>query len=71
MEPIHHRMPVILKPQGYSHWLAPAVHDVQPVASVLQPYPPDEMEAYPVSPFMNDPHHDNSLCVQRLDESMS
>ncbi|HUG52066.1 MAG TPA: SOS response-associated peptidase [Vicinamibacteria bacterium] len=50
--PIHGRMPVILDPSGYEAWLDPeaAEADLRPL---LSPFPPDRMEAFPVSPRVN------------------
>jgi putative SOS response-associated peptidase YedK len=48
MEPIHNRMPVILAPQDYEPWMAPADPPHLPV-DLLRPYPADEMKAWKVS----------------------
>ena len=66
MESIHHRMPVILHPRDYALWLNPTFHEVHPLSSLLQSYSPDEMESYPVSPLVNNPRNDSSLCLQPL-----
>lgn len=64
MEPIHHRMPVILQPSSYDRWLDPSVQDPTLLSSLLHPYPPDEMEAYPVSTIVNNPRNDSGECVK-------
>lgn len=66
MEPIHHRMPVILSPNDYDLWLDLGMHDPQSLLPVLQPYLPEEMEAFPISPLVNNPRNDSPLCVQPL-----
>jgi putative SOS response-associated peptidase YedK len=53
LEPIHNRMPVILHPTDYALWLEASMHDFQRLVSLLQPYPPEEMEAFPVSSMVN------------------
>ena len=48
MQPIHNRMPVIIPPNDYERWLAPADPAHLPV-DLLRPYPADEMKAWKVS----------------------
>jgi putative SOS response-associated peptidase YedK len=49
LAPIHPRMPVILKAADFERWLS-----LEPDAGVLlQPYPADEIEHWPVSPRVN------------------
>lgn len=64
MEPIHNRMPVILHPDDYLFWLDPAMQNSQALGALLKPYPGDDMEAYPISPLVNNPRNDNPLCLQ-------
>jgi putative SOS response-associated peptidase YedK len=48
MKPIHNRMPVILEPGDYAHWLAPGDPEKPPV-ELLRPFPAEKMRAWPVS----------------------
>jgi putative SOS response-associated peptidase YedK len=48
MEPIHNRMPVILEPKDYDHWLDPG-DPARPPVDVLRPYAAERMKAWPVS----------------------
>jgi putative SOS response-associated peptidase YedK len=48
MEPLHNRMPVILKPQDYERWLAPIDRAHLP-ADLLRPFPAEQMTAWKVS----------------------
>jgi len=66
MKPIHHRMPVILNPNDYVLWLDPTMDDLPTLSSCLQSNPEEGMEVYPVSPLVNNPRNDNSLCIQPL-----
>lgn len=51
LKPIHHRMPVILPPQHERLWLEAApLHQLE---ELLQPFPPEQMKAYPVSMLVN------------------
>lgn len=64
MEPIHNRMPVILPAAAYDRWLAPDEQDPAALQALLQPYPAQEMIAYPVSPLVNRPENDVAACIQ-------
>ncbi len=64
MKPIHHRMPVILHPDDYLVWLDPDMHNPQTLNALLQPYPDDDMEAYPISALVNNPRNDTPRCLQ-------
>jgi putative SOS response-associated peptidase YedK len=48
MAPIHNRMPVILEPKDYDHWLD-ARDQARPPVDLLRPHPADRMRAWPVS----------------------
>ncbi len=60
---IHDRMPVILPAGSYAAWLDPEAEKEELVA-LLAPYPEDEMEAYPVSRFVNSPQNNDPRCVE-------
>lgn len=63
MEPIHHRMPVILATTQYAEWLDVSLHEPERLNRLLRPFPPEEMEAYPVSLMVNNPRNDHPECV--------
>ena len=63
MEPIHNRMPVILPEESYASWLNPGLNNTIYLSGFLGPYPAEEMEAYPVSPMVNNPQNDHPECV--------
>ena len=52
VKPIHDRMPVILSPDEEELWLD-AHESQEELLSLLHPYDPDKMKAYPVSPLVN------------------
>ncbi|MGD9851735.1 MAG: SOS response-associated peptidase [Nitrospirales bacterium] len=64
MKPIHNRMPVILPESTYTSWLKPEMHNLMYLTELLQPYQADDMEAYPVSPLVNNPRNDAPLCIR-------
>jgi putative SOS response-associated peptidase YedK len=65
VDDLHHRMAVVLPPEAERQWLSAAPDDAR---DLLEPYPDDEMEAYPVSPAVGDPANDSPALVDPLDE---
>jgi putative SOS response-associated peptidase YedK len=61
---IHPRMPVVLAPEDYGLWLDTDVREAELLLPLLEPYPVDVMEAYPVSRFVNNPSNDDERCVE-------
>ncbi|HEY6096439.1 MAG TPA: SOS response-associated peptidase [Candidatus Deferrimicrobium sp.] len=66
LAPIHDRMPVILPPGEYDRWLDPSPKDPDALTSLLVPFPPERMLAYPVSPRVNAPSADDKGCMAPL-----
>ncbi len=66
LEDIHNRMPVILHPEDYEMWLDPEFDGKEPLATLLKPYPANEMEAYPVSRKVNRPSYDQPECIEAV-----
>jgi putative SOS response-associated peptidase YedK len=63
MQPIHDRMPVILPKAAYEHWLDPTAKDLPQLQGLLRPYPSEKLTAYPVGKHVNNPRHDDALCI--------
>ncbi len=63
LKPIHNRMPVILHSSRYDRWLDPE-EEVDQLQSFLTPYQSDEMEAHPVSTYVNNPENDDENCIE-------
>lgn len=63
VRPIHDRMPVIVPETLEDRWLDPAEKDRGLLESVLMPYPAEEMEAYEVTPAVNNAAHDGPDCI--------
>jgi putative SOS response-associated peptidase YedK len=63
-------MPVILKPEDYDLWLDPKMKKPELVKPLLQPFPPDQMEGYPVSDKVNKADHEGPECVRPLDAEL-
>lgn len=63
--PIHDRMPVVLAPDEERRWLDGGDRDE--LQRMLDPYPDDELVAYPVSRAVNDPSNDTPDVVEAVD----
>jgi putative SOS response-associated peptidase YedK len=63
MAPIHDRMPVILDPSACDQWLD-ADEPVSDLHSLLKPFPPAELTAYPVSLYVNSPKNQGPKCIE-------
>lgn len=66
VQAIHARMPVILPPTSHEIWLAASDWETSRLNALLRPYPVEEMEAFPVSAIVNNPHQDRIECIQPL-----
>ncbi len=64
MAQIHDRMPVILPQRFEKEWLGSNRPD--DLLQLMQPYPAEEMEAYPVSQMVNSPANDRPEVIARI-----
>ncbi len=58
LKQVHDRMPVILTREAEAGWLDPKIQEPEKLLPLLMPYPPEQMEFYPVSRQMNSPSID-------------
>lgn len=63
--PIHDRMPVIVPPHEWDHWLDPSTEPVD-LERLLVPMPAAEMDAHEVSTLVNSPRNDSPECIRRV-----
>ena len=63
VEPIHNRMPVIVRPEMLDAWLDHSVYDLPLLTQMMQPYPAEGMSAHAVSDLVNSPQHDVPACI--------
>lgn len=63
VEPLHHRMAVILRPEDYDLWLSQDEMKPQELAPVLQPFDVDAMAVYEVSKTVNSPANDGPSLI--------
>jgi putative SOS response-associated peptidase YedK len=64
VQPIHHRMPVLLAPDDYETWLD-ATSDAKTLQSLLAPFPANLMETIAISPEINSAKNDRAECLQQ------
>jgi len=57
------RMPVIVSPESYQHWLTGSLTDAE---QLLAPYPESYMTAYKVTTYVNNPHNNDEKCIEKL-----
>ena len=63
MATIHDRMPVIIQPEYYGHWLDPGLTDNEDVRAMIGSHEAGAMEAYPVSRKVNSPANDGAELI--------
>ena len=66
VQPIHHRMPLILKQQDYNLWLSTQLQAPELLQDLLSYDPSEEMNIYKVSSFVNNPKHNSYQCVKPI-----
>lgn len=64
MEPLHHRMPVILEREDYDEWLDPSIQKADPLLHLMRPFGGTSMRAVAVSKMVNNPRNDEPGCVE-------
>lgn len=64
MSPIHNRMPAILAAERIKDWLAPGSLSEGDFVTFCQPFPTEQLQAFPVSSIVNKPMNDRPECVQ-------
>jgi putative SOS response-associated peptidase YedK len=61
---LHHRMAVVLDPEEESTWLQGSTEEA---ARLLDPYPAEAWDAYPVSTRVNSPGNDDPGLVDPIE----
>ncbi len=65
LEPIHDRMPVILPVDVERDWLR--ADTTADAVELLQPYPEDDLDTYPISRAVNDPKNDSAAVIEPVE----
>jgi len=66
IEPLHDRMPAILRRESYEVWLDPKT-DPGVLKRMLAPFPSSKMKSHPVSSAVNYPENDSAALLMRVD----
>jgi len=64
MRPIHERMPAIIARAHYDLWLDSRVSDKKEIMQYLNSAPSSQLNAYPVSTWVNSPVNNGERCIQ-------
>ena len=64
MKPLHNRMPVIIKQANEEKWLQEI--DISEAQKMLEPYPLEDLEAYPISTLVNSPKNNSEDIIKPL-----
>jgi putative SOS response-associated peptidase YedK len=64
---IHHRMPVILKPEAYPEWLDPNNQDISDLKEILGNKRLTRFVSYPVSKQVNATRNNKPSCIDPID----
>lgn len=59
---------MIVRPEHYGLWMDPAVRDPDALRAVYEPFPAEEMRAYPVSTRVNRPANNDAALLERVTE---
>ena len=63
MEPIHHRMPVILDEVAWTEWLDPENDARDALQKLLRPFDASRMSTTRISDYVNSTAHDDEKCI--------
>jgi putative SOS response-associated peptidase YedK len=66
MATIHDRMPVIIRPEYYSRWLATELTEPSDILPMLAVFPAERMRAYPVSTRVNNARNEGADLIAPL-----
>lgn len=64
LQPIHHRMPVVLEPEQFNLWLNPDNVETDKLQSLLTPSTANKLDIYAVGSYVNKPTHDTEECIK-------
>ena len=68
IQPIHNRMPVILRPEDEEQWLDASRTTFAKARPLLKPLPAELMDALDVSPIVNSAKYDGPECIRPVSE---
>jgi putative SOS response-associated peptidase YedK len=59
-------MPLIIAREDWDRWLDPELSDPAEIEKLLQPFPAEQMRAYPVSTRVNSANNDDPTLIEPL-----
>jgi putative SOS response-associated peptidase YedK len=65
MTPIHDRTPVIVQRVALRCWLAPEPLSEADYAAITSPFPSENLEAFPISPLVNNTRNEGPQLLER------
>lgn len=68
IQPLHHRMPVILNKEAQQIWLNNEAFPQQQLQSLIQPNAADKITTYPVSTFVNSAKNEGQQCMVEVSQ---
>jgi putative SOS response-associated peptidase YedK len=68
VQPVHNRMPVILRPEDEEQWLDVSRISFAKAQLLLKPLPAELMDAHDVSPIVNSAKYDGPECIQPVSD---
>ena len=64
LKPYHSRMPVIIEPHNYDHWLDPENKNTEELTAMLYAREYENLTCYPVSQYVNAPKNNDANCIK-------
>ena len=64
MNRIHHRMPVMIKPDDYGLWLDGQAHKIDEYSTIFQPLEDSLLKLTPVSKYVNKAGNEGTQCIE-------
>lgn len=64
MKPLRERMPASIAPGHDDQWTDPRITEKEELMRLLKSTPSGDLKAYPVSPWVNVPAHDDEQCIE-------
>jgi len=68
VQPVHNRMPVILRPEDEEQWLDVYRTTFAKAQSLLKPLPAELMDAHDVSPIVNSAKYGGPECIRPVSD---
>lgn len=69
LSPVHDRMPLLLSPRHYAHWLDPETEKPSAIEALLVSAGEQSLSGYPVSRAVSDARHDDPRNIEPLVET--